>query len=162
MWTWFSPSWRRFRYDRKCLFSCIYNPQITISSTPLFSANFNGNRVKNHPKPWTCPLKDCFSDLFLLYLLFFNPKRTHRDCLDEVNGSHSHDDVRLKGQVQGWGWFLTRFPLKFAENNDVGEIAIWHAFSAVLKVSPWRWKWCAHMRTTSLWEVAAKRLVATG
>ena len=31
----------------------------------------------------------------------------------------------LKGQVQGWGWFLTRFPLKFAENNDVGEIVIW-------------------------------------
>ena len=30
----------------------------------------------------------------------------------------------LKGQVQGWGWFLTRFLLKFAENNDVGEIAI--------------------------------------
>ena len=49
-------SWRRFRYDRKCLFSCIYNPQITISPASLFSANFNGNRVKNHPKPWTCPL----------------------------------------------------------------------------------------------------------
>ena len=57
MCTWFSASWRRFRYDRKCLFSCIYNPQITISPTPLFSANFNGNRVKNHPKPRTCPLK---------------------------------------------------------------------------------------------------------
>ena len=56
MCTWFSASWRRFRYDRKCLFSCIYNPQITISPTSLFSANFNGNHVKNHPKPWTCPL----------------------------------------------------------------------------------------------------------
>ena len=56
MCTWFSASWRRFRYDRKCLFLCIYNPQITISPTSLFSANFNGNRVKNHPKPWTCPL----------------------------------------------------------------------------------------------------------
>ena len=55
--TWFSASWRRFRYDRKCPFSCIYSPQITISPTSLFSANFNGNRVKNHPKPWTCPLK---------------------------------------------------------------------------------------------------------
>ena len=53
---WFSASWRRFRYYRKCLFSCIYNPQITIWPTSLFSANFNGNRVKNHPKPWTCPL----------------------------------------------------------------------------------------------------------
>ena len=56
MCTWFSASWRRFRYDRKCLFSCIYNLQITISPTSLFSANFNGNHGKNHPKPWTCPL----------------------------------------------------------------------------------------------------------
>ena len=31
----------------------------------------------------------------------------------------------FKGQVQGLGWFLTRFPLKFAANNDVGEIVIW-------------------------------------
>ena len=53
---WFSASWQRFRYDRKCLFSCIYNLQITISPTLLFSANFNRNHVKNHPKPWTCPL----------------------------------------------------------------------------------------------------------
>ena len=30
----------------------------------------------------------------------------------------------FKGQVQGLGWFLTRFPLKFAENNDVGETVI--------------------------------------
>ena len=29
------------------------------------------------------------------------------------------------GQVQGLGWFLTQFLLKFAENNDVGEIVIW-------------------------------------
>ena len=43
--------------DRKCLFSCIYYPQITISPTSLFSANVNGNCVKNHPQPWTCPLK---------------------------------------------------------------------------------------------------------
>ena len=56
MCTWFSASLRRFWYDRKCLFSCIYNPQITISPTSLFSVNFNGNHVKNHPKPWTCPL----------------------------------------------------------------------------------------------------------
>ena len=27
-----------------------------VSPTSLFSANFNGNRVKNHLKPWTCPL----------------------------------------------------------------------------------------------------------
>ena len=57
MCTWFSASCQQcFRYDRKCLFSCIYNHQITISPTSLFSANFNGNRVKNHPKLWTCPL----------------------------------------------------------------------------------------------------------
>ena len=31
----------------------------------------------------------------------------------------------VKVQVQGLRWFLTRFPLKFAENNDVGEIVIW-------------------------------------
>ena len=30
-------------------FSCIYNPQITVSATSSFSANFDGNRVKNHP-----------------------------------------------------------------------------------------------------------------
>ena len=34
---------------------------------------------------------------------------------------------RVKGQVQGlgMGWFLTWFPLKFTENNHVGEIVIW-------------------------------------
>ena len=43
-------SWQRFRYDRKCRFSCIYNPQITVSPTSsFFKASFNGNRVKNHP-----------------------------------------------------------------------------------------------------------------
>ena len=30
-------------------FSCIYNPQITVSPTSSFSVSFNGNRVKNHP-----------------------------------------------------------------------------------------------------------------
>ena len=34
---------------QKFLFSCIYNPQITVSPTSSFSASFNGNRVKNHP-----------------------------------------------------------------------------------------------------------------
>ena len=33
----------------------------------------------------------------------------------------------FKGQVQGLGWFLTWFPLKFAKNNDVGEIVIWES-----------------------------------
>ena len=52
-------SWRCFRYDRKCLFSCIYNPQIIISPASSCTASFNGNRIKNHPKPWTCPLTSC-------------------------------------------------------------------------------------------------------
>ena len=34
------------------------------------------------------------------------------------------NDFCIKGQVQGWRRFLTRFPLKFAENNDVGETVI--------------------------------------
>ena len=78
MCTWFSASWRCFRYDRKCLFSCIYNHQTTISPTSLFSANFDRNRVKNHPKPWTCPLTSSFRFLFLfdwvgvLWLMMMN------------------------------------------------------------------------------------------
>ena len=36
------------------------------------------------------------------------------------------------------------------------------AFSVVPKASPWRWKSCAHMCSTSLWGVAAKWLVAIG
>jgi len=35
--------------QQKMHFSCIYNPQITVSPTSSFSASFNGNRVKNHP-----------------------------------------------------------------------------------------------------------------
>ena len=35
------------------------------------------------------------------------------------------DSNVFKGQVQGLGWFLTQFPLKFTENNDVDEIVIW-------------------------------------
>ena len=33
----------------------------------------------------------------------------------------SSHKTTLKGQVQGQGWFLTRFLLKLAENDDVGE-----------------------------------------
>ena len=58
MYTWFSASLQRFRYDRKCLFSCIYDPQITVLPTSSFSASFNGN----HPLPWTCPLIPMDSD----------------------------------------------------------------------------------------------------
>ena len=35
----------------------------------------------------------------------------------------------VKGQVQGLRWFLTRFALKFAENNDVDEIVIWGLYT---------------------------------
>ena len=34
-------------------FRAFITPQIIISPTSLFSANFNRNRVKNHPKPST-------------------------------------------------------------------------------------------------------------
>ena len=57
-----SPQWRSrhvvMRFGRcgdafgrteNAFFLCIYNPQITVSPTSLFSASFNGNRVKNHP-----------------------------------------------------------------------------------------------------------------
>ena len=49
-------------------FSCIYNTQITVSPTSLFSANFkfNGNHVKNHPQPWTCPLT--FNSSFCMFI----------------------------------------------------------------------------------------------
>ena len=52
-----------FGTTENACFLCIYNPQITISPTPLFSANFNGNRVKNHPKPWTRLLSTMFTYL---------------------------------------------------------------------------------------------------
>ena len=58
MCTCFCASRRPIRYDRKCLFSCIYNPQTIISPISSFSASFNGNRVKNHAKPWTYPLRN--------------------------------------------------------------------------------------------------------
>ena len=52
------------------IFSCIYNPQITVSPTSSFSASFNGNRVKNHPIPWTCPLSQALQTLHVFnYLL---------------------------------------------------------------------------------------------
>ena len=43
--------------QQKIPFLCIYNPQITISPISSSSESFNRNRVKNHPKHWTCPLK---------------------------------------------------------------------------------------------------------
>ena len=53
---------------------------------------------------------------------------------DSQRGDDMATSDSIKGQVQGWEWFLTWFPLKFAENNDalkfaenndVGEIVIW-------------------------------------
>ena len=47
--TWFGRHGDAFGTTENAYFSCIYNPQITVSPTSSFSANFNGNRVKNHP-----------------------------------------------------------------------------------------------------------------
>ena len=57
-----SPEWRSrhmvtcfghhgdaFGTTENAFFSCIYNPQITVSPTSSFSASFNGNRVKITP-----------------------------------------------------------------------------------------------------------------
>ena len=38
-----------FSVWQKMPFSCIYNPQITVSPTSSFSVSLNRNRVKNHP-----------------------------------------------------------------------------------------------------------------
>ena len=54
------------------LFSCIYNPRITVSPTSSFSASFNGNRVKNHPEPWTCPLRSELWHHWIELLVFFS------------------------------------------------------------------------------------------
>ena len=47
--TWFGRHGDAFGTTENVFFSCIYNPQITVSPTSSFSASFNGNRVKNHP-----------------------------------------------------------------------------------------------------------------
>ena len=47
--TWFGRHGDVFGTTENAFFSCIYNPQITVSPTSSFSASFNGNRVKNHP-----------------------------------------------------------------------------------------------------------------
>ena len=47
--TWFGRHGDAFGTTEKCLFSCISNPQITVSPTSSFSASFNGNPIKNHP-----------------------------------------------------------------------------------------------------------------
>ena len=62
--TWFGCHGHAFGTTENAFFSCIYNPQITVSSTSSFSASFNGNRVKNHPN----------LGLVLLYHLKTNPK----------------------------------------------------------------------------------------
>ena len=47
--TWFGHHGDTFGTTENAFFSCIYNPQITVSPTSSFSVSFNGNRVKNHP-----------------------------------------------------------------------------------------------------------------
>ena len=46
--TWFGRHGNAFGTTENASFSCIYNPQITVSRTSSFSASFNGNCVKNH------------------------------------------------------------------------------------------------------------------
>ena len=47
--TWFGRHGDAYGTTENAFFSCIYNPQITVSPTSSISASFNGNRVKNHP-----------------------------------------------------------------------------------------------------------------
>ena len=80
-------------------------------------------------------------------LFDIKPASSHSLCQTshtylEVNGFRSEKGMRpavssvlkkyetscqfsVKGQVQGSGGFLTKFPLKLAENDDVGETVIW-------------------------------------
>ena len=60
---WFGRHGDAFGTTENAFISCIYDPQITVSPTSSFSASFNGNRVKNHPKPWTCPLRPLLLEL---------------------------------------------------------------------------------------------------
>ena len=46
---WFGRHGDAFGTTENAFFACIYNPQITVSPTSLFSVSFNGNHVKNHP-----------------------------------------------------------------------------------------------------------------
>ena len=46
---WFGRHGDAFSMTENAFFSCIYNPQITVSPTSSFSASFNSNCVKNHP-----------------------------------------------------------------------------------------------------------------
>ena len=47
--TWFGRHGDALGTTENAFFSCIDNPQITVSLTSSFSASFNWNRVKNHP-----------------------------------------------------------------------------------------------------------------
>ena len=58
-----------------------------------------------------CPSLLCFSHLSQLASKFYS------------FSTHVKQPT-LKDKSKVWGDFLTRFPLKFAENNDVGEIVI--------------------------------------
>ena len=62
-------SWQRFWYERKCLFSCIYNPHITVSPTSLFSASFNGNRVKISPLTLDLSFNNVFVNIIVSPLI---------------------------------------------------------------------------------------------
>ena len=112
-----SVSWRCFRYDKKCLFSGIYNPQITISFTSLLSANFNGNRVKNHLKPWTCPLRKGI--IILMFLLHLASQQWHKNVC-----SHSQSSNELSFYLSLYTKIVT-FNFPFNLSNGSAQVCFW-------------------------------------
>jgi len=117
MCTWFSVSWWCFRYDRKCLFSGIYNPQITISSTSVFSVNFNRNRVKNHLKPWTCPLRKGI--IILMFLLHLASQQWHKNVC-----SHSQSSNESSFYLSLYTKIVT-FNFPFNLSNGSAQVCFW-------------------------------------
>ena len=94
---------------------------------------------------------------------------TYFKLLYLLNHSSSliHPYINLKDKSKVWVIFDTiSIKVHWEQwcrwNCDLRVINAWkQAFSVVPKVSPWCWKSCAHMRTTSLWGVASKWLVTT-
>ena len=93
--TWFGCHGNTFGTTENAIFSCIYNPQITVSPTSSFSASFNGNRIKNHPEPWTCPLREVWrttvyiTAMYNLYDLYIF-KNIHLFSVNTGNSSYGH------------------------------------------------------------------------
>ena len=114
-------SWWRFRNDRKYLFSCIYNPPITISPTSLFSANFNGNHVKNHPQPWTCPL--ILLSPWTIFLSDFAAE-SFFVCVNQVKATYVFSWSENKGVERKW--ISHQSALKYnCRNWHLNQPALW-------------------------------------